>query len=156
MATEVEYDMNEARGSYNAYFLDANNNKVQFTLRQDDEQSDADFLLRVSQFTKTAAEHDFYPVSSAKTPQNDAGGVTGAIPGAVVSELESIEVENIILAAGGDHPRWSIKGGWAWFARRRWAVCSRGGIWPRGRCGRRWPRTWSWIWFWGSRWERRK
>lgn len=97
--------MQEAKASFNAYFRSPAGNKDQFTLRQADDQSDKDFVLRVRGFVKLLAE------------QGWAEWNTGEEPAATAEEKasrdseSSFPVESIKLAAGGDHPRWVVKGG---------------------------------------------
>lgn len=99
--------MHEARASFNGYFRSPTGNKDQFTLRQSDEQSDKEFILRVKNFIKLLQEQGWAEWSeqpqptAAETRQPDAAG---AAP-------KSFEVERIQLAAGGEHPRWVVKGG---------------------------------------------
>jgi hypothetical protein len=95
--------MNEAKGSYNGYFRSPGGNKDQFTLRQADEQSDAEFVARVRAFVSLLAENGWLEWNgreaepAAATPATRTGN--------------SFEVELVQLAAGGEHPRWVVKGG---------------------------------------------
>ncbi|QYK51491.1 MAG: hypothetical protein KF701_03125 [Anaerolineales bacterium] len=105
--------MQEARASFNGYFLSPNGSKDQFTLRQPDEQSDKDFILRVRSFTKLLAEQGWTPWEAAAVadtssplPSTAEGNGRGASAAQKAFELESIQ-----LAAGGEHPRWVVKGG---------------------------------------------
>lgn len=125
--------MDEAKGSFNGYFRSPQGNKDQFTLRQSEEQSDKDFVLRVRGFVKLLAENGWTewlrPESTdalengkeeTRSPSND-GHQTMTSNGKTLtrsSERSSdersghaFEVESIKLAAGGDHPRWVVKGG---------------------------------------------
>lgn len=108
--------MNEAKASFNGYFRSPQGNKDQFTLRQADEQSDKEFVLRVRSFVKLLAENGWVewlrPESTdalengkeeTRSPHNDGHQTT--------HNGKSFEVEAIKLAAGGDHPRWVVKGG---------------------------------------------
>lgn len=99
--------MNEAKGSFNSYFRSPQGNKDQFTLRQADEQSDKDFVLRARNFVKLLADNgwsEWYSeegeVGSPEADQRNEG-----------NNGKSFEVATIKLAAGGDHPRWVVKGG---------------------------------------------
>lgn len=47
--------MHESKGSFNGYFRSPQGNKDQFTLRQEDDQSDADFVARVRAFNDLLA-----------------------------------------------------------------------------------------------------
>jgi hypothetical protein len=97
--------MNEATASFNAYFRSPNGNKDQFTLRQADDQSDKDFVLRVRSFVKLLAEQGWAEWSAGEEPALAADEKASR-------ETEStFPVESIKLAAGGDHPRWVVKGG---------------------------------------------
>lgn len=105
--------MQEARASFNGYFLSPNGSKDQFTLRQPDEQSDKEFILRVRNFTKLLAEQGWTPWEAAAVtdassplPTTAEGNGRGASAAQKAFELESIQ-----LAAGGEHPRWVVKGG---------------------------------------------
>jgi hypothetical protein len=96
--------MNEARASFNAYFRSPNGNKDQFTLRQADDQSDKDFVLRVSSFMKLLTEQGWAEWSAGDEPAAPAADTTR-------DSASTFPVESIKLAAGGDHPRWVVKGG---------------------------------------------
>jgi hypothetical protein len=108
--------MNEAKGSWNGYFVSPAGNKEQFTLRQGDAQSDADWLKRVAGFCVALKGEGYQPYSSyladspePRPPQPTATNGNGApVP---PDGQKQIPVESIKLAAGGDHPRWVIKGG---------------------------------------------
>lgn len=95
--------MNEAKASFNGYFRSPQGNKDQFTLRQTEEQSDKDFVARVRQFTNLLAENGWteWNVEEQSTGEQETESRNG----------KSFEVESIKLAAGGDHPRWVVKGG---------------------------------------------
>lgn len=108
--------MNEAKASFNGYFRSPQGNKEQFTLRQADEQSDKDFVVRVRSFVKLLADNGWTewlrPESTdalenekeeTLSPRNDSHQTT--------RNGKMFEVESIKLAAGGDHPRWVVKGG---------------------------------------------
>ncbi len=98
--------MNEAKGSFNGYFRSPQGNKDQFTLRQAEDQADKDFVLRVCSFTKLLAENGWTEWYSEENQDESTeprrNGATNA---------KTFEVEAIKLAAGGDHPRWVVKGG---------------------------------------------
>jgi hypothetical protein len=98
--------MQEARASFNGYFRSPTGNKDQFTLRQSDEQSDKEFILRVKNFTKLLREQGW--VEWGEQPE---AAVPAEQPEAAERSGRSFEVERIQLAAGGDHPRWVVKGG---------------------------------------------
>ncbi|MCW5873806.1 MAG: hypothetical protein KIS88_04095 [Anaerolineales bacterium] len=100
--------MQEARGSYNGYFLSPNGSKDQFTLRQSDEQSDKEFILRVKNFTKLLEEQGWAPWEAAAG--HEPGGPQPA-NGSGSAAQKAFELESIQLAAGGEHPRWVVKGG---------------------------------------------
>lgn len=95
--------MNEAKGSYNAFFRSPGGNKDQFTLRQTDEQSDTVFVARVRAFAKLLAENGW-------TEWNTEEQGNGSQP-AETRNGRTFEIDSIQLAAGGDHPRWAVKGG---------------------------------------------
>ena len=92
--------MQEAKGSFNGYFRSPQGNKDQFTLRQTDEQSDADFVARVVAFRELLAQKGWSFVEQGSTNTENAA-----------QTASSFEVESIKLAAGGEHPRWVVKGG---------------------------------------------
>lgn len=99
--------MNEAKASFNGYFRSPVGSKDQFTLRQEDSQSDKDFIVRVKSFVKLLAENGWtewelsgLPVI-VETPNAEPETRNG----------KTFEVESIKLAAGGDNPRWVVKGG---------------------------------------------
>ncbi|UYN90487.1 MAG: hypothetical protein KIT08_04415 [Anaerolineales bacterium] len=107
--------MQEARGSYNAYFYGPNGSKDQFTLRQSDEQSDKEFILRVKNFIKLLEEQGWTPwevaavVDSPVVAEGNDRAAKAAQSGSAAQK--SFELESIQLAAGGEHPRWVVKGG---------------------------------------------
>lgn len=96
--------MNEAKASFNGYFRNPGGNKDQFTLRQTDQQSDIEFLARVRQFVKLLADNG-WTQWNAENEEEATGNETETRNG------KSFEIESIKLAAGGDHPRWVVKGG---------------------------------------------
>lgn len=103
--------MHEAKGSFNGYFRSPQGNKDQFTLRQADDQSDADFVARVRAFSELLAANGWTEWSGSDSP-NPAAAVpsnNGTSPSAGSGQV--FEVESIKLAAGGEHPRWVVKGG---------------------------------------------
>ncbi len=95
--------MHEARASFNGYFHGPAGSKDQFTLRQTEDQSDPEFIQRVERFVALLAEHGWSPVPN--------GSASGALGGEAAPALKVFEVESIKLAAGGEHPRWVVKGG---------------------------------------------
>ncbi|MCL5429286.1 MAG: hypothetical protein M1347_05735 [Chloroflexi bacterium] len=133
--------MNEAKASFNGYFRSPGGNKDQFTLRQADNQSDKEFIARVKQFVKLLGENGWKEwlrpedtdalenPSSPRSPSLRSG--SGQAPGGSLGtgskqEARSLadgangtghrpgktfELESIQLAAGGEHPRWVVKGG---------------------------------------------
>jgi hypothetical protein len=114
--------MNEAKASFNGYFRSRGGNKDQFTLRQSDNQSDKEFIARVHQFTKLLNENGWIEWNGrdelrregtdvlengkeeTRSPQNDKRDIA-------TRSGKEFEVVSIQLAAGGDHPRWVVKGG---------------------------------------------
>lgn len=101
-------------------FLRPNGSKDQFTLRQSDEQSDKEFILRVRNFTKLLAEQGWTPWEAAVVDSTvvaeraaDAAHNGRAAKAAQSGSAaqKSFELESIQLAAGGEHPRWVVKGG---------------------------------------------
>lgn len=103
--------MHEARGSYNGYFLSPNGSKDQFTLRQSDEQSDIEFILRVKNFTELLEEQGWciWDANAILDSTVVAEGNDRAAHNAAAQK--TFELESIQLASGGDHPRWVVKGG---------------------------------------------
>ena len=95
--------MQEATGSFNGYFRSAEGNRDQFTLRQSEGQSDADFVARVQNFIQLLAENGWEPWNAEGRAVVETQRPSGA--------EASFEVESIKLAAGGEHPRWVVKGG---------------------------------------------
>ncbi len=100
--------MNEAKASFNGYFRSPAGSKDQFTLRQTDEQSDKDFVARVKQFTALLAANGWTEWDAGL--QTETASVRPAEDGAIQG-MKVFEVESIKLAAGGDNPRWVVKGG---------------------------------------------
>lgn len=101
--------MNEARASFNGYFRSPQGNRDQFTLRQPDEQSDKEFVARVRQFVRLLAESgwtEYAQLEANPAPEAEENGEDSE-----ARNGKSFEVESIKLAAGGDHPRWVVKGG---------------------------------------------
>ena len=95
--------MHEAKGSFNGSFRSPQGNKDQFTLRQEDDQSDADFVARVRAFNELLAANGWAEWNGSEAPAPAAA--------APIHNGNSFEVESIKLAAGGEHPRWVVKGG---------------------------------------------
>ncbi|MEX2144408.1 MAG: hypothetical protein WD740_07420 [Anaerolineales bacterium] len=100
--------MNEAPASFNGYFRSPAGNKDQFTLRQKDDQSDKDFIARIKIFVKLLSDNGWVEWHTGQPTSEHAvnGHPANASPNG-----KSFEVESIKLAAGGDHPRWVVKGG---------------------------------------------
>ena len=107
--------MQEARASFNGYFLSPHGSKDQFTLRQADEQSDKEFVLRVRNFSRLLAEQGWTPWETAAVVDTDAvagRAAKAAQNGSAANGApKAFELESIQLAAGGEHPRWVVKGG---------------------------------------------
>ncbi|MGH2583129.1 MAG: hypothetical protein ACRDFQ_09580 [Anaerolineales bacterium] len=112
--------MNEAKASYNGYFRSPRGNKDQFTLRQTDEQSDKDFIARVKQFlklleqsgwTEWSAEEEGRAVAHETATRNGKSPTRSSERSSDQRTGQAFDVESIALAAGGDHPRWVVKGG---------------------------------------------
>lgn len=100
--------MHEARASFNGHFRSPSGNKDQFTLRQSDEQSDKEFILRVKNFTRLLHEQGWVEwgeqreLPASPEPRQPAAAEPGD---------RSFEVDRIQLASGGENPRWVVKGG---------------------------------------------
>jgi len=113
--------MDEAKASFNGYFRSPQGNRDQFTLRQADEQSDKDFIVRVRNFVKLLAENgwtEWYAAENESSSPQEFGktklqesGENGSDQQSEIRNGKSFEVESIKLAAGGDHPRWVVRGG---------------------------------------------
>ncbi|MBX3047980.1 MAG: hypothetical protein KIT46_06865 [Anaerolineales bacterium] len=111
--------MHEARASFNGYFYGPSGGKDQFTLRQTEEQSDLEFIQRVEAFVALLAERGWNRVCEANsdvlrsntTPAIHGNGSPAATGSEATPPTKSFEVDSIKLAAGGEHPRWVIKGG---------------------------------------------
>jgi hypothetical protein len=109
--------MQEAKASFNCYFRSPGGNKDQFTLRQTDDQSDKEFIARVKQFVNLLSENGWKEwVRSEDTDAQGNGREQSHSPHNGSQETstrngKSFEVDSIQLAAGGDHPRWVVKGG---------------------------------------------
>ncbi|MBX3002829.1 MAG: hypothetical protein KF828_02665, partial [Anaerolineales bacterium] len=91
--------MHEARGSYNGYFRSPNGSKDQFTLRQADEQSDKEFILRVANFIKLLAEQGWTAWEAATSI--DSAVVAEGAERVASDAPKAFELESIQLAAGG-------------------------------------------------------
>lgn len=104
--------MNEARGVWWANYVDADGNKHSWTLRQEDNQSDADFIKRVRNFEKELGLAG-YMSAAVQMPKAAPAqpAPKGSYETAVKTELKSVEVKSIALASGGEHPRWLVRGG---------------------------------------------
>jgi len=116
--------MQEAKASFNGYFRSSGGNKDQFTLRQADNQSDKEFIARVKQFVKLLSENgwkewlrpedtdgllrrentDAFGKEEARSPHNGSQETA-------TRNGKEFEIQSIQLAAGGEHPRWVVKGG---------------------------------------------
>jgi hypothetical protein len=98
--------MQQAIGSFNGYFRSKLGNKDQFTLRQGEGLSDQEFVKRIHNFTVLLAENGWEPWFSDLA--------TDTLQEKKLNS-EAVEkvfgVESIKLAAGGEHPRWVVKGG---------------------------------------------
>ena len=92
--------MNEAKASYNAYFLDPRGNKVQITLRDENERTLMERVLQLNQDLNNT--YHYKPFTSGEVAQKQNGSH---------DSVKSFKVETIELAAGGDNPRWVVKGG---------------------------------------------
>jgi hypothetical protein len=109
--------MNEAKASFNGYFRSPQGNKDQFTLRQTDEQSDKDFIARVRQFTNLLAENGWTQwlrpegTDALENGKEETRSPHNGNQEPATRNGKEFEVESIKLAAGGDHPRWVVKGG---------------------------------------------
>lgn len=103
--------MNESKGVWWAKYQDVSGNEHSFTLRQEDSQSDDDFIVRVTTFEGKLKAKGFSS-KFAKVAADTSSRPLPKLPdGAVKSEIKSFDVESIKLASGGDHPRWIVKGG---------------------------------------------
>jgi hypothetical protein len=104
--------MQEAKASFNGYFRSLGGNKDQFTLRQADNQSDKEFIARVKQFVKILNENGWVEWNGGdelgKTRVEEQMSGSNEL---ATRNGKEFEVESIQLAAGGDHPRWVVKGG---------------------------------------------
>lgn len=98
--------MNEAKASFNAYFRSEGGNKDQFTLRQAEDQSDQDFIARVKQFRALLAANGWSEWAADGAPGGDETARSGESRNGKTFEIESIK-----LAAGGENPRWVVRGG---------------------------------------------
>src|SRR3989304_6061278 len=112
--------MQEAKASFNGYFRSSGGNKDQFTLRQADNQSDKEFIARVKQFVKLLGEHGWIEWNGRDelgwNGRDELGSMGAGEQGRDRQETETrngkeFEIQSIQLAAGGDHPRWVVKGG---------------------------------------------
>ncbi|MCW5877853.1 MAG: hypothetical protein KIS80_03165 [Anaerolineales bacterium] len=109
--------MHEARASFNGYFYGPSGGKDQFTLRQTEEQSDLEFIQRVEAFRSLLEERGWARVCEANSDalrSNATPASNDRVPGAngeAAPAVKTFEVESIKLAAGGEHPRWVVKGG---------------------------------------------
>src|SRR3990167_9645072 len=75
------------------------------------------YLVRANEeielISKVSSLRD-YLSTQLPAPRAQAKGVPAVYsPSEPDQELESIEIDSISLASGGEHPRWVVKGGWA-------------------------------------------
>src|SRR3970282_2245542 len=104
--------MQEAKASFNGYFRSPVGNKDQFTLRQADNQSDKEFIARVKQFVKLLGENGWIEWNGRDELGSTGAGEQGSEKHETATRNgKEFEIESIQLAAGGDHPRWVVKGG---------------------------------------------
>ena len=108
--------MNEALASFNGYFRSPTGNRDQFTLRQKDQQSDKEFIARVKLFVQLLAENGWKEWDAENKERSPREFEKAKLQEAIETDGatrngKSFEVESIKLAAGGDHPRWVVKGG---------------------------------------------
>jgi len=104
--------MQEAKASFNGYFRSSGGNKDQFTLRQADNQSDKEFIARVKQFVKLLNENGWQEWNGIEELRSAGAAEQGSERhGTETRNGKEFELESIQLAAGGDHPRWVVKGG---------------------------------------------
>ncbi len=104
--------MQEAKASFNGYFRSPGGNKDQFTLRQTDNQTDKELIASVQQFVKLLGENGWKEWNGG----DELGGNGAGEQGRETQENatrngKEFEIESIQLAAGGEHPRWVVKGG---------------------------------------------
>lgn len=103
--------MNEAKSSLNFYGISENGWNLQFTLRDDDENK---LLERFAAFAKDLTERHVTPKAVGQQAHSSVPGAPAVhSPANPDAPLESIEIDSITLASGGEHPRWVVKGGWA-------------------------------------------
>lgn len=103
--------MNEAKGSWNGHYKSKAGNKDQFTLRQRPDETDDSFIVRIISFDALLQANGWRPWQ-----QHEAGAPAQASPQTAPAEpaggsTKSFAVESIQLAAGGENPRWVVKGG---------------------------------------------
>ena len=104
--------MQEAKASFNGYFRSPGGNKDQFTLRQADNLSDKEFIARVKQFEKLLHENGWVEWNGSDEHANlNAGDQANGSQETATRNGKEFEIQSIQLAAGGEHPRWVVKGG---------------------------------------------
>lgn len=103
--------MNEAKASLNTFVLTKTGYNLQITLRGDDEFA---LLDRFGELVKRFNELQITPKAVGQQPKSSVIGAPSVYsPIDPNAPLESIEIDTIALASGGDHPRWVVRGGWA-------------------------------------------
>ncbi len=109
--------MNEAKASFNGYFRSPGGNKDQFTLRQADNQSDQEFVARVQQFVKLLGENGWKEwlrpedTDALENGKEETRSSHNGNQEVAMRSGKEFEIQSIQLAAGGEHPRWVVKGG---------------------------------------------
>jgi hypothetical protein len=94
------------KGTFEAYYRSKNGNKQLFTLRQAEQMADADFIARVVNFTLLLSVSgwtewvDLDQVTAAERAEADGP-----------RNNNTFEIQSIKLAAGGENPRWVVRGG---------------------------------------------
>ncbi len=102
----------EAQSSINTFGVHPAGWNIQITLRDDNE---AKLLERFGQLVVKLEGLGVTPKSVGASPAPSKVANAPAVYNAADpnQELESIEIDSITLASGGEHPRWVVKGGWA-------------------------------------------
>jgi len=107
--------MQESKGVWWAKLYTSDGTEHSFTLRQEDGQSDAEFLERVMGFQDLLyglgyiSRSELAGLLPQLPPPQQANGNGGQQ--AQGGDEKSFAVESIVLASGGEHPRWVVKGG---------------------------------------------
>jgi hypothetical protein len=105
-----ELEMNEAKTVWWAkYWKDGVEHS--WTVRQMDDESDEQFNERVSGRQAWLAANGYTDHNQVPKVSNGNGGDHEEQPHEAQQGQKSIPVISISLAAGGDHPRWVVKGG---------------------------------------------